>query len=146
MDFHFFELFRRQLARLVDDLFRHRQFSDVMQQGGRPQRLDLAFRQIQFCGHCDGIGAHALQMGVRGVVFGLDGERQRFDRPHVQRRDLFDVALFYFNALFFRLQPAQIQPVRSIHPIDQGQNQKRGFPSRRAVHDSDSPTAAAPTR
>ena len=42
---HPVELFRSQLAWLVDDLFGHGQFPDVMEQGRRAQGLNLVFRQ-----------------------------------------------------------------------------------------------------
>ena len=36
MDLHFLELFRRKLARLGNDVLRHSEFADVMQQCGSP--------------------------------------------------------------------------------------------------------------
>ena len=137
MHLHLFELFRREFSGLVDDLFRDGEFPDIVQQGGRPQSFDLAFRQLQFFGHGYGISAHALQVSVRGLVLGLDGQRQGLDGAHVQRRDLFHVPLFDFHPVLFSLQPAQVQAVGAIHPVDQGQNQQGRFPSRRAVHDAD---------
>ena len=111
MNFHLLEFFRRQLSRLVDDLLRHRQFSDVMQQCCCAQRLNLILRQTQLLRHFDSIGSYALQMGVCRMILGFDGECERLDGAHVQRRNLLHMPLFHFDPLLFRLQPAEIQPV-----------------------------------
>ena len=106
MNFHLLEFFGRQAARLVDDLLGYGQLPDVVQQGRGPERFNLAFRKFQFLGHRYSVRTHALQMRVRGVIFGFDGEGEGFDRPHVQRSDLFHVPLFDFDSFFFCLKPS----------------------------------------
>ena len=75
-------------------------------------------------------------MGMRGVIFGFDGERQCLDRPHVERRDFFHVPLLYLDPIFFGLQSAQIQAVGAVHPVDQRQHKQRSLPSCGVIDDS----------
>ena len=72
----------------------HGQLANVMQERGRMQSFHLARRHAQFFGYLNGINSHSLQVVVRGVVFGFDGQRQRFDGAQVQSGHFFDVALF----------------------------------------------------
>ena len=46
MYLHLLEFFWGEFAGLVDDLFGHCQFSDVVQQGGGPESLNLIVRQV----------------------------------------------------------------------------------------------------
>ena len=64
-----------------------------MQQRGRVQGLEFTSLYAQFLGYLDGIDANPLQMIVRGLVFRLDGQRQRFDGSQVQIRHLFHMPL-----------------------------------------------------
>ena len=79
---------------------------------------------MHFFGNLDGVGAHALQMGVSRMILGLDGEGQRLDRAHVERRDLFHVPLFDLNALFLGLQSPEIESVGAINPVNQRENEQ----------------------
>ena len=70
----------------------------------------------------DGVDLHALQVVVRGVVLGVDGQGQRLDGSQVQRRHLFGVIVLV-------VQPAQIQPVGAVDQVDDGNDQHRALPS-----------------
>ena len=50
VDLHLFELFRRQLARLGDDVLGDRELADVMKQRGGAQRLFIFVAQAQVVG------------------------------------------------------------------------------------------------
>ena len=61
--------------------------------------------EVHFVGQFNGVGAHPLQVRVRRVILGFNGECERLDRTHVQGCDLFDVALFDFHAFLLRFEP-----------------------------------------
>ena len=133
---HLLEFFARQFSWLVNDLLGHSQLAYVMQERRSSQGLDLVCWQVHFIGDFDGVGTHALQMGMCSVVLGFNGKRERLDGAHVEGCDLLDVALLDFYAFLLRFEPSKIQPVRSVHPVDQREHQQRGLPSRGAVDDS----------
>ena len=84
MDFHLLEFFRRQAPRLVDDVFGNCQFADVMEQGSRTQSFDFILGEPEFLRDRNREYAHALQVLVRSVVLGFDGQRQGLDGAQVQ--------------------------------------------------------------
>ena len=94
VDLHLLELFRRQAPGLGDDVLGHRQLADVVQQRRGSQGFQVVRSQVQFFADLDGVDLHALQMVVRGVILGFDGQRQRFDGAQVQGRHLLGVLLF----------------------------------------------------
>jgi hypothetical protein len=96
MDFHLLELFRREPAGLVDDVIRHRQLADVVQQGRGAKSIHVLLVQFQFLGYLHGIGAHAVQVLVGGVILGVDGQGQRLDGAQVERADLLPRGAFRF--------------------------------------------------
>ena len=63
--------------------------------------------EVQFFGDLDREDAHALQVFVRGVVLRFDGQRQSFDGPQVQRRNIFGMSFFDFDLFLFRRQLAR---------------------------------------
>jgi len=63
-----------------------------------------------------------MQMLARGFVLRLDRERERFDGPQMQARDLLCVPLLRFKF-------AEIETIRAVHQIDRGQDQQRRLPS-----------------
>ena len=130
VDLHLFKFFRRQAPGLRDDVFGHGQLADVVQQRRRVQSFHFARGHAQFLGHFDGVHPHPLQVVVRGVVLGFDGQRQRLDGAQVQGRHFFDVPLFV-------LQFSQIQPIRPVDQVDDGNDQQRRFPSELAVEPAD---------
>ena len=122
VNLHLVELFRRQLAGLRDDVLRHRQLSDVVQQGGRLQSLQFGFGEIQRGSQFPRVDLDSLQMVVRGVILGLDRQRQRLDGSEVQGRD-------FLGVFRFRLQPIQIQPVGTVDQIDHRAGEQHGLPA-----------------
>ena len=136
MNLHLFKFFRSQPSGFVDDVLGHGQLTDVMQQCGGAQRFDFICRKANFFGDFYGVGSHALQVRVRGVVFGFDGQSQRLDGAHVQRSNLLHVPLFNLDALFFGLQSAEIQSIGAVHPINQRQNEQRSLPTGALIDDA----------
>ena len=122
MNLHLLEFFAGQLAGLRDDVLRHGEFADVVQQRGGAQRLQLRFVQAQFLAHFDRVHLHPLQMIVRGMVLGFNGQRQSLDSSQVERSHLFGVFLLVFH-------PAQIEVVRAVDQVDHRDGQQRSLPS-----------------
>ena len=82
---HLLELRRRQLARLVEDVFGHRQLAGIVQQRGRFDRLQLELvGDAERPRQADRVRLDANHVAVRHVVFRVDGHRERFDRGQVQ--------------------------------------------------------------
>ena len=75
VNLHLFKLFGTQAAGLRNNVFRHRQFADVMEQRGSVYRLQIVGAQIQFAGQFRGIYSHPLEMVMGGVVLGFNGQR-----------------------------------------------------------------------
>jgi hypothetical protein len=63
--------------------------------------LRFRSRKTQFLRDLNREHAHALQVLVRGVVFGFDGQRQALDGAQVQRGHFFGVPFFDFDLRFF---------------------------------------------
>ena len=139
VDFHLFKFFRRQPSRLRDDVLGHGQLADVMQQRRGMQGFHFARAHTQFFGHFDGIHPHPLQVVVRGVVLGFDGQRQRLDGAQVQSRHFFHVALFVFEF-------SQVQTIRPVNQVNDGNDQKRVSHPNSRLNQPIIPAKAAPTR
>ena len=96
---HLVELGRRQLARLVEDVLRHRELPGVVQQRGRLDRLQRRLvDDVQRAREADRIRLHAAHVAVRHVVFRVDGHRERFNRGQVQAIHLRDVPVGVLDA------------------------------------------------
>ena len=61
-------------------MFGNGQLANVMQQGGCPQRFGLFSTQPHVFAYVDCVELDPLQVVMRGVVFGLNGQSQRFNR------------------------------------------------------------------
>ncbi len=127
MDLHLFEFFRSQRAGLGDNVLGNRQFADVVQQRRRAERLHLVGRKTQPFGYFNGVDAHTLQMIVRGMVFGLNRQRQGLNRPQLQSCHGFHVPLFIF-------QFAQVHPVGAIDHEHGRESQQGRLPVDPVVH------------
>ena len=98
MDLHLLELFGRQLTRLRDNVLRHRQLADVVEQRRRHQRILFLFAQLQIAPKLSCIHLHARQMAVGGLILGFNRQRQRPYGPQVQRRNILGMALLIVQA------------------------------------------------
>ena len=58
---------------------------------------------------------------MRGVVLGLDSQRQGFDRAHVEVGHLFHMAFFVF-------QLGEVQAIGAVNQVHGGQDQQRSLP------------------
>jgi hypothetical protein len=123
MDLHFLELFRSQLSRLGNDIFRDRQLADIVQQRRGFKGLLLAGAEMQLFADFGGIDLHAPQVIVGGVVLSVDGQGQRFDGAQMQVRHLQDVLLLFFET-------AQVQVVGAVHQVENGQQEQGDLPTR----------------
>ena len=111
-------------------MLRYGQLADIVQQRRGAQRLQFLLRQVELARQLHGVNAHALQMIVRGLVLGFNGQSQRFNGAHVQRRHLRHMVLFIF-------QFAQVEPVRAIDNEHRRQRQQCGLPARAPVDPSE---------
>ena len=116
VNLHLLELFRGKPARFRNDVFGNGQLANVVQEGGGLQSFHRLRRDVQIFRDFDGINAHALQVIVGGVVFGLNSERQGFDGAHVEIRHLLHVT-------FFVLQLGEIQAIGAVNQINRGQHE-----------------------
>ncbi len=133
------EFFRRQLAGLGNDVFGHRDLTDVVQQRRGAQRFHLRLAEAQFFGDLDGVSFDALQMIVRGLVLGFDGDRQRLDGAAMQRGDFFGVRALILGAFFRFLQPADVQAMGAVDHVEDRHQQQSRLPSRQTLGDGDDP-------
>src|SRR6202044_3951448 len=104
-----------------NDVLRHGQFADIVQQSGGVESFEFCPFNPQFFGDLDGVDPHPLQVFVGGLVFSFDSERQGLNGSKVQVRHFFNVAFFVF-------QFPQIQPVGAVDQINSRNEQQRSFP------------------
>ena len=102
-------------------MFRHRKFPDVVQQRGGVQSFQFRPFHAQFFRHFDGIDADALQVLVRGMVLGFNGQSQSLNGPQMQVRHFLDVA-------FLVLQFAEVKAVRAVDQVNRRHQEQRRFP------------------
>ena len=140
VNLHLLEFFGSEAAGLVDDVVGNRQFSNIVQKSGGPQGIQVLGAQFHILGDLDGIGAHTMQVGMGGVVLGVDGQRQSLDGAQMQGADLFDVALLgfhvrrlHFGAFFRVLQAAQVKMIGTIDPEHDGHDEERVLPAHVAI-------------
>ncbi len=126
VDLHLLELFGRQAAWFRNNLLGNRQLANVMQQGCGLQSIHLAGLDLELLAHFDGVDADSLQMIVRGLILGLDGQRQRLNGSHVQVGHLFHVP-------FFVRQFAQVEAVGTVDEVHHRKRQQRRLPVGEAV-------------
>ena len=88
VDADLLELFLRQRPGLRQDVLGHRQLADVVQQRRGLDALDLVLRHAERAREAGGVDLHAADVALRGLILGVDRQRQRFDRRQVQVRHL----------------------------------------------------------
>ena len=80
MQFHFFEFSLGELARLVENVFRDRQLSHVVEQCCCFDGFQKSFvSNPNFLCEASGVGLDSANVAMRDLVLGIDGHRQRFD-------------------------------------------------------------------
>ena len=98
MDADLLELFLRQRSRLRQNVLGHRELADVVEQGGGLHTLDFGVGHAEAARDAGGVDLDAADMRLRGLILGIDGERERFDRGEVQVRHFLDVTTFVVDA------------------------------------------------
>ena len=121
------ELFRRQRPGLREDVLRHGELADVVQQRRRLHALHVVVRHAERSRDRGGVELHAPDVRLRGLVLGVDGERQRFDRREVQVRHLAHVTLLVLDA-------PEIDLVGAVGQIERRDGERRD-PVRRPARD-----------
>src|SRR4029077_15015353 len=74
--------------------------------------------------------ANPLQVVVRSLIFGFDGQCQRFNRAQVEIGHLFHVALFVFEL-------AEIETIRTENEVNGREKKQRSLPVESAVKPGD---------
>ena len=81
-----------------------------------------------------------MQMLMRGVILGVDGQGQSLDGAQVERTDLFHMKLlgyyllrFDLDTLLLLLQTAQVQLIGPVDHVHDGHDQERVLPAHIAV-------------
>ena len=129
MDADLLELFLRQRAGLRQDVLRHGELADVVQQRRGLDALDLGVGHAEAARDAGRIDLHAADVRLRGLILRVDRERERFDRREVQVGHLLDVTALVVDA-------AEVDLVGAI-----GQVERRGASAPRAT----CPTSSPPT-
>ena len=88
------EFLRRQRPRLGEDVIRHRELADVVQQRSGLDRLHLELGHPELTRNSGGVDLNAADMVFRRAVLRVDRSSERFDRREVQFGDLLDVPAF----------------------------------------------------
>ncbi len=122
MDLHLVELFRSQAAGLGNDVLRHREFADIVQDGSGLQSLFLFARKTEFARDFPRVDLHPRQVIVSGVVLGFDRQGQRFDGAQMQPRHRLGV-------LPLIIQPADIQAIGAEHQVQHRTGQQHRGPA-----------------
>ncbi len=109
VNLHFREFCFGEFSRLVQNVLRHCEFADIVQQCARVKCLQLFFRNFEEPSHFLRIDLRATHMTVSSLVLRIDRDGQRFNRVHVNIRHLFGVttslglgALGRFEASFVK--------------------------------------------
>src|SRR5262249_38426208 len=130
VDLHFFKFFSREPSGLGDDVLWNGELADIVQQSSGAQSFDFILRKIKFFSYFNGVDAHALQMIMRGLVFGFNGQGQSLNGTHVQRSHFSHVVLLIF-------QLAEIKTIRTVDHEHRGQGQQGRLPSYALVDPSE---------
>ena len=131
------ELFRRQRPRLREDVLGHGELADVVQQRCRLDALDVVVRHPERPRHRGGVELHAADVRLRGLILGVDGERQRLDRREMQIGHLAHVALLVLDA-------PEVDLVGAIRQVERRGRERRDPLRRPARSPSTSRAADAP--
>ncbi len=89
----------------------------------------LARGELQLLGELHGVDLHSLDVVVGGVILGLDGQRQRFDGPQMQRGHCLGVPVLL-------LQTFQVEPVGAVNQVHDRAGEQHGLPAHIAVGDA----------
>ena len=118
VDADLLELLLRQRSRLRQDVLGHGQLADIVEQGRRLHALDLVVGHAQRPGDAGGVDLHAADVALGGLVLGVDGQRQRFDRGQVQVRHLLHVSPLVLDA-------SQVDLVGAVSEVQRGEDEER---------------------
>ncbi len=84
MDANLLKFFLRERAGLREDMFRHRQLADVVQQRRGFDALDLVVGHAERAGDAGGVHLHPSDVTLRGLILRVDRERQRLNGREMQ--------------------------------------------------------------
>ena len=76
---HLLELWSSQLSRLVQDVIRYCDLTDIVQQSARLERFDVSVITTHQARDTGCVNLHAQHMFVSDCIFGIDRDRQGFD-------------------------------------------------------------------
>ena len=112
------ELLRRQLPRLGEDVLRHPQLADVVQQRRDLHRLHLLRRETEPLRQADRVLPHPVDVLVGVTILGVDRHRQRSDHRVVQLVQLGEVRLLLPDLV-------RVEPVGVIDDVEEGRRQQQ---------------------
>ncbi len=115
------EFLRRQRPGLREDVLRNGELPDVVQQRRRLHALDLVLRHAERAGYRGRVELHPANVGLGGLILGVDRERERLDCREMEIRHLPHVPLLVVYA-------SQIGLVGAIREIE-----RRGREHRKPV-------------
>ena len=98
-----------------------------MQKRGRPKGFQFLWFYSQVFPDLNCIRLNPLQMIVRSVVLGFNGEGQSFNGSQVERGNLIGMLLFCF-------QSVEVGPIGTEYPVNDGKNQEGDLPAVQVVN------------
>ena len=114
------EFFLRERPGLREDVLRHGELADVVEEGRRLHALNLGLRHAERRRDAGGVDLHAANVRLRGLILGIDREGERFDRRQVKIRDLLDMPLLVLNA-------TEVDLIGAVNEVDR-RRKERGHP------------------
>ena len=118
VDADLLEFFLRQRPGLRQDVLGNRQLADVVQQRRGLDALDLGLGHAERAREPGGVDLDAADVALRGLILGVDRQRQRLDGRQVQVRHLPHVPLLVLDA-------AHVDLVGAIDQIQRRRGQQR---------------------
>jgi hypothetical protein len=118
VDANFLELLLRQGTRLRQDVLGHRELADVVQQRRGLDALNFRVGHAEPARDARGIDLDTADMRLRGLIFRVDRERQRFDGGQVQVRHFLNVTTLVVDA-------TEVNLVGAVGEVERRRGQQR---------------------
>lgn len=130
MDFQAVVFFRGEAAGLGDDVIRHGEFADVVENGGNAQGLEFVVAEAHFAADTHDIHHDAVQVVPGAHAAGFDGKSKGFD--HAQLEGVQFLSMLFFPGEFF-----QLERKRAVDEEQEGHDDEDRFPPREPAQHKD---------
>ncbi len=124
VDFHLCKFRFRQLAGLIENVFRDRQFSNVVQERSGIQSLYFRITHLEVFSHLGGIDLRAAHVTVSCLVLRINRDGQGLDRVHMNIGHLLQILMLFSIGLTHFLQRVCIEPIEQMNETSNQQTEK----------------------